>query len=66
MSARDEKKIMIYFNFMDTVPKNLKVMKNQSIFSFENEVYNYFMFIGSLYSFGDEDEIKNLSHNSVK
>jgi hypothetical protein len=41
-------------------------MKNQSIFSFENEVYNYFMFIWSLYSFGDEDELNNLSHNSVK
>jgi hypothetical protein len=57
---------MIYFNFMGTVPKNLKAIKNQNIFSFENEVYNYFMFIGSLYSFGDEDEINNISHNSVK
>ena len=51
---------------MGTVPKNLKTMKNQSIFSFEIEVYNYFIFIGSLYSYGDEDGIKNLSHNSVK
>ena len=51
---------------MGTVSKNLKAMKNQSILSFENEVYNYFIFIGSLYSFGDEGEIKNLSHNSVK
>jgi hypothetical protein len=33
-------------------------MKNQSILSFENEVYNYFIFIKSLYSFMDEDEIK--------
>jgi hypothetical protein len=24
-------------------------------FSFENEVYNYLIFIGSLYSFEDED-----------
>jgi hypothetical protein len=41
-------------------------MKNKSIFSFENEIYNYFIFIVSLYSFGDENEIKNLSHNNVK
>jgi hypothetical protein len=54
------------FYFMSTLPKNLKALKNQSIFLFENKVYNYFIFIGSLYSFGDEDEIKNLSHNSVK
>jgi hypothetical protein len=51
---------------METVPKNLKVMKNQNIFSFEKGVYIYFIFIGSLYSFGDEDEINNLSHNSLK
>jgi hypothetical protein len=51
---------------MGMVPKNLKAMKNQSIFSFGSEVYNYFIFIGSLYSFRDKDEIKNLSHNSVK
>jgi hypothetical protein len=41
-------------------------MKNQSIFLFENEGFNYCIFIESLYSFGDEDEIKNISHNSVK
>jgi hypothetical protein len=35
-------------------------------FSFQNEVYNYFIFKGSLYSFGDEDERKNLSLNSVE
>ena len=34
-------------------------------FSFENEVYNYFIFKGSLYSPGDEDERKNQSLNSV-
>jgi hypothetical protein len=51
---------------MGTDPKNLKAMKNQNIISFESKVYNYFMFIGSLYSFGDEDEINNLSHNNVK
>ena len=45
---------------MGTVPKNLKAMKNQSIFSFENEVYNYLIFIGSLYSFGDEDMRQNI------
>ena len=61
-----KKVIMVYFNFMGMVPKNLKAMKYQSIFSFENEVYNYFIFIGLLYSFGDEDEIKDLAHNSVK
>ena len=49
-----KKTIMVYFNFMGTVPKNLKAMKNQSLFSIENEVYNYFIFIGSLYSFGEE------------
>jgi hypothetical protein len=53
------KKTIVYFNFMGTLPKNLKAMKNRSIFLFEKEVYNYFIFIGSLYSFGDEDEIKN-------
>jgi hypothetical protein len=57
---------MVYFNFVDTLPINLKAMKNQSIFSFENEDYNYFIFIGSLYSFRAKDEIKNLSHNSIK
>jgi hypothetical protein len=51
---------------MGMLPKNLKAMKNQFIFSFENEVYNYFIFIRLLYSFGDEDELKNPSHNSVK
>jgi hypothetical protein len=56
------KKIMVYFNFIGTV----KAMKNQSIFSFENEVYNYLIFTGSLYSFGNEDEVKNLYHNSIK
>jgi hypothetical protein len=30
------KKISVYFNFMGTLSKNLKAMKNQSIFSFEN------------------------------
>jgi hypothetical protein len=50
---------MVYFNFMGTLSKNLKAMKNHSIFSFENEIYNYFIFIRSLYNFGDEDEIKN-------
>jgi hypothetical protein len=59
-------KVMVYFNFLDTLPKNLKAMKNQSIFSFENEFYNYFIFIGSLYSFRNKHEIKNLSHDSVK
>jgi hypothetical protein len=39
------KKIMVYFNFMGKLPKNLKAMKNKSIFSFENEVYNYFIFM---------------------
>jgi hypothetical protein len=48
------------------VPQNLKTVKNQSIFSIENEVDNYFIFIESLYSFGDEDDIKNLFNNSVK
>jgi hypothetical protein len=61
-----KKKIMIYFNFMGIVQKNLKAMKNQSIFSFENEVYSYLIFIGSLYSFEDEDEIKNISLNNVE
>jgi uncharacterized membrane protein (GlpM family) len=61
-----KKKIMVYFNFMSIVQKNLKAMKNQIIFSFENEVYNYLIFIGSVYSFGDEDGINNLSHNSIK
>jgi hypothetical protein len=51
---------------MSTLSKNLKVIKSQDIFSFENEVYNHFIFIGSLYSFGDEDDKNNLSHNSVK
>ena len=63
---KNKKKIMVYFNFVGTVPKNLKSIKNQSIFSFENEVDNYFIFIESLYSFGDEDDIKNLFNNSVK
>ena len=36
-----------------------KMKKNRSIFLFENEIYNYFIFIGSLYSFGNEDDIKN-------
>jgi hypothetical protein len=45
---------------MGMLPKKLKAMKNQSIFSFENEVYNYFIFIISVYSFRDKDEIKNL------
>ena len=48
------------FLFYEYAPKNLKgAMKNRSIFLFENEIYNYFIFIGSLYSFGNEDEIKN-------
>jgi hypothetical protein len=51
---------------MDMVPQNLKAMKNQSIFSFENDIYNYFIFVWLLYSFGNEDEINNLSRNSVK
>jgi hypothetical protein len=63
---KSKKKKMVYFNFMDMVPQNLKAMKNQSIFSFENDIYNYFIFVWLLYSFGNEDEINNLSHNSVK
>jgi hypothetical protein len=57
---------MVYFKFTGMLPKNHKAVKNQSILSFENEVYNYFIFIGSLYSFRDEDEIKNISHNIAK
>jgi hypothetical protein len=35
-------------------------------FSFENRVYNYVIFIGSLYSTNDEDKRNNQSPNSVE
>jgi hypothetical protein len=35
-------------------------------FSFENKIYNYFIFKGLLYSLVDENERNNLSLNSVE